>query len=82
MLVDNSILHHFLANTLATIFVFRLLLITNMSRTKTLGTIFASIAIGAITFFVTAPKKVVKKRESEVSEAQEENPTDQDSLFI
>lgn len=53
-----------------------------MSRTKTLGTIFASIAIGAITFFVTAPKKVVKKRESEVSEAQEENPTDQDSLFI
>lgn len=67
---------------MATICVNKLSLNTNMSRSRTIGTIFASLAIGALAFFVTSPKKVHKKKESSVSESQEENAKDQEDLFI
>lgn len=51
-----------------------------MSRTRTIGTIIASVALGALTFFLSTPKKVVKKKEQQTS--QDESKTEQDNLFI
>ena len=51
-----------------------------MSRTRTIGTIFASVALGALTFFLAAPKKVVKKKEQQTS--QDDSNSDKDELFI
>ncbi|MEP0984066.1 hypothetical protein [Ekhidna sp.] len=51
-----------------------------MSRSKTIGTIFASIALGALTFFLSTPKKVVKKKEQQT--AQDDPSSDKEDLFI
>lgn len=51
-----------------------------MSRSKTIGTIFASIALGALTFFLSTPKKVVKKKEQQT--AQDDHNSDKEDLFI
>ena len=51
-----------------------------MSRTKTIGTIFASIALGALTFFLSSPKKTVKKKEPQTS--QDDYTSDKEDLFI
>ncbi|MEP1035038.1 hypothetical protein [Ekhidna sp.] len=51
-----------------------------MSRSRTIGTIFASIALGALTFFLTTPKKVERKKEPQTS--QDDNKSDQEDLFI
>ena len=56
---------------------------TNMSRYKTIGTIFASLAIGALSFVLASPKKVQKKREATAAETKEENSYGVDNeLFI
>lgn len=52
-----------------------------MSRSRTIGTIFASIALGALTFFLTTtPKKVVKKKEQQTS--QDDRNSEKEDLFI
>ncbi|MEQ8905918.1 hypothetical protein [Ekhidna sp.] len=51
-----------------------------MSRSRTIGTIFASVALGALTFFLTAPKKVVKKKDQQTS--QDDSNSDKEDLFI
>ena len=51
-----------------------------MSRTKTIGTIFASIALGALTFFLSSPKKVIKKKENQTS--LDDSTVDKEDLFI
>ncbi len=51
-----------------------------MSRTKTIGTIFASLAIGAIAFLFTTPKKVQKRKEVKITKSQE--VSNQEDLFI
>ena len=51
-----------------------------MSRSRTIGTIFASVAIGALTFFLSTPKKVVKSKEQQTS--QDDNKSEQEDLFI
>ena len=53
-----------------------------MSRSRTIGTIFASIALGALTFFLTAPKKVVKKKEQQTSQDDYNSDNDKEDLFI
>ena len=52
-----------------------------MSRTKTIGTIFASLAVGAIAFFFTTPKKIQKRKEVKVADSKEEVTSNED-LFI
>jgi len=52
-----------------------------MSRTRTIGTIFASLAIGAVAFLVSTPKKSTKKSTAKVAEPKEERVDDQ-NLFI
>lgn len=51
-----------------------------MSRTKTIGTIFASVALGALTFFLSAPKKIIKKKEAQTS--QDDTKSEKEDLFI
>ena len=51
-----------------------------MSRSRTIGTIFASIALGVLTFFLSSPKKVVKKREQHISQGDKQS--DKEDLFI
>lgn len=51
-----------------------------MSRSRTIGTIFASIALGALTFFLSSPKKTVKKKEPQTS--QDDRNSDKEDLFI
>lgn len=53
-----------------------------MSRSKTLSTVLVSLLLGAITFFIAAPKKAIKKREKEVSEPTDESRNAKDDLFI
>ncbi len=52
-----------------------------MSRTKTIGTIFASLAVGAVAFLVSTPKKNTKNKTAKVEEPKEER-TDDQNLFI
>ena len=51
-----------------------------MSRSRTIGTIFASIALGTLTFFLSTPKKAIKKKEQQTS--QDDNKSEQEDLFI
>ncbi|MEQ9467610.1 MAG: hypothetical protein RLN88_09370 [Ekhidna sp.] len=51
-----------------------------MSRSRTIGTIFASIALGALTFFLSSPKKTTKKKEQQTS--QDDYSGDKEDLFI
>lgn len=51
-----------------------------MSRSRTIGTIFASIALGALTFFLSTPKKTAKKKEQQTS--QDDYSGDKEDLFI
>ncbi|MEO9871720.1 hypothetical protein [Ekhidna sp.] len=51
-----------------------------MSRTRTIGTIFASVALGALTFFLSVPKKIIKKKEQQTS--QGDSASDKEDLFI
>ena len=51
-----------------------------MSRSRTIGTIFASLALGALTFFLSSPNKVTKKKEQQTS--QDDNNSDKEDLFI
>lgn len=53
-----------------------------MSKSKTISTIFISLLVGALTFFIAAPKKVVKKREKSVSEPIDESMNQKEDLFI
>lgn len=51
-----------------------------MSRSRTIGTIFATIALGALTFFLSSPKKATKKKEQPT--AQDDHSNDKEDLFI
>ncbi len=51
-----------------------------MSRSRTIGTIFASIALGVLTFFLSSPKKVIKKKEQQTSLG--DSTSDKEDLFI
>ncbi|MEP5611405.1 MAG: hypothetical protein ABJP45_04115 [Cyclobacteriaceae bacterium] len=53
-----------------------------MSTSKTIGAIVMSILIGTVTFFIASPKKIVRKKEKEVSEPLEENSSIKEDLFI
>ena len=53
-----------------------------MSTSKTIGTIFATIAVGAIAFLFSAPKKVTKKKETKDLSATEKKNYDRDNLFV
>ncbi len=53
-----------------------------MSTSKTIGAIVLSVLLGAVTFFIASPKKVVKKKEKEVSEPLEGNSNAKENLFI
>lgn len=70
----------FLVNRITTFYVTKLSINYNMSRSRTIGTIFASVALGALTFFLTAPKKVVKKKDQQTS--QDDSNSDKEDLFI
>ena len=50
-----------------------------MSRSRTIGTVIASLIFGLLTFFIAAPKKVIKKRQSNLSE---ESKKDKEDMFI
>ena len=52
-----------------------------MLRAKTIGTIFASLALGVAAFLVSSPKKTTKNKITKVAESREENVEDQ-NLFI
>ncbi len=51
-----------------------------MSRTKTIGTIFASLVLGALAFLFVSPKKVQKRKDVKV--AQEKEVDSNKDLFI
>lgn len=53
-----------------------------MSKSRTISTVLVSLLVGAITFFIAAPKNVMKKREKEVSEPVDENIDPKENLFI
>jgi hypothetical protein len=54
-----------------------------MSRSRTIGTIIATLIIGLLTFFIAAPKKAVKKRQSSTSEpSSKKKSRDKDDMFI
>lgn len=53
-----------------------------MSTSKTIGAILVSVIIGAVTFFIASPKKIIKKKEREVSEPLDENSNVKEDLFI
>ncbi len=50
-----------------------------MINTKTIGTILVSVILGAVTFFIATPKKVVKKKERSIAATAEDNSS---NLFI
>ena len=53
-----------------------------MSTSKTIGAILLSVILGAVTFFIASPQKMVKKKEKEVSEPLEGNSDPKEDLFI
>ncbi len=53
-----------------------------MSRSRTIGTIIASLIIGVLTFFIAVPKKTVKKRITNTSEPSKKKNKDKDDMFI
>lgn len=69
-------------NNIPTFFVNKLSFNSIMSTSKTIGAIAVSILLGAVTFFIAAPKKVIRKKEKEVSEPLEENSSVKEDLFI
>ncbi|MFK7952015.1 MAG: hypothetical protein AB8B73_04155 [Ekhidna sp.] len=54
-------------------------IIYNMSRSRTIGTVIASLIIGVLTFFIAAPKKAIKKRQNNSSEESKKSKED---MFI
>lgn len=53
-----------------------------MSRSRTIGTLIASLIIGVLTFFIAVPKKAIKKRQSNTPEASKKKNKGKDDLFI
>jgi len=51
-----------------------------MSRSRTIGTIFATIALGALTFFLSLPTNATKKKEQQTSQGNQSS--DKEDLFI
>jgi len=51
-----------------------------MSRTKTIGTIFASLLVGAIAILFTSPKKVQKRKDVKITKSADEGTNN--DLFI
>ncbi len=53
-----------------------------MSTSKTIGAIFVSLLLGAVTFFIASPKKVIKKKERSVTEPVDGGIDQKEDLFI
>jgi len=52
-----------------------------MSKIKTIGTIFASLALGAAAVLVSSPQKTTKSKTVKVADSRKEQAEDQ-NLFI
>ena len=53
-----------------------------MSTSRTIGAIAVSLLLGAVTFFIATPKKVVKKKEKSFSEPIDGGVEPKEDLFI